>query len=185
MRLKQFLIFIVIFTVSYTLFFAVFDYIVSLIEWKKELKHARMSVNTDDYRNFARFYGLVPEANKSLIMKIYNHYDDRREHKISLEAEHYNLSNVEYIVIILYLEYLDLLERETIYLNRDTISVPTYRDEEIFTKYIVYLHEKKSLEEMTNLIGFSTKADLTYLDSVFLIPGVRFINSQLYYYGAV
>ena len=168
MRLKQFLIFLVIFTICYILFFVVYDYIMSLIAWKKEQKHARMSVNNDDYRNFARFYGLVPEANKSLIMKIY-----------------YNLSNVEYVVIILYLEYLDLINRETIYLNRDTISIPSFKDEELITKYIVYLHEKKPFEEITALSGLSTKNDLVYLDSVFLIPGVRFINSQLYYYGDV
>lgn len=183
MRLKPFLIFIGIFTICYTLFFIVYDYIVSMIEWKKELRQARMSINQEDYQNFARFYGLVPVANRALLMKIYNEYSDQREHKISLEATHYGLSNVEYVVVILYLEYLRIIDRETVYLNRDVISVPSHKDQELMDRYVVYLYEKKDLETITVALGMGVKNDLTYLDSVFLIPGVRLLNGTLYYYG--
>ena len=183
MRLKEFLIFLAIFTVCYILFFIVYDFLVSIITTKSEIKKANKLINESDFQKFANFYGIQSTVTKDIIKKIYKYYNDEIDHRISSEAAIYNISSMEYVVVILFLEYLDLLYEESIYLNNDKISQPSLQEEDIRKKYVVYLHEKKDLETITSIMGSNAKNDLAFLDSIFLIPGVRFVNANLYYCG--
>ena len=183
MRLKQFLIFIGVFTVCYIIFFIVYDFLLSFITSKNEKKQANKLINKNDFQKFANFYGIQTTISKGVIKQIYKYYNDEKDHRISSEAAHFNVSNIEYIVVILFLEYLDLLFKESIYLKSDLISTPSLQEEDIRKRYVVHLHEKKDLEAIIAMVGDTAKNDLAFLDSIFLIPGVRFIDSKLYYYG--
>lgn len=182
MRLKQFLLFLGIFTVCYILFFIVYDYIKSLIISKSEIKNARNKINTDSYRNFANFYGIQSTAVKDKIMQIYLDYEEK-DYIISKEASFYNISNIEYVMITLYLEYLKLINKKVINLKNDTIKVPSLKEQEIVRKYSIYLLEKKSIETITEAFGNTAQKDLLFLNNSLLMPGVRLIDSVLYYYG--
>ena len=183
MRLKPFLIFLAIFTVCYIIFFIVYDFLVSFITTKSEIKKANKLINENDFQKFANFYGIQSTVSKDVIKQIYKYYNDEKDHTISSEAAYYKVSNIEYVVIILFLEYLDLLFEESVYLNSDRICTPSLQEEDIRKRYVVHLHEKKDLETIISVLGETAKNDLAFLDSIFLIPGVRFINSKLYYYG--
>lgn len=183
MRLKPFLIFLAIFTVCYIIFFIVYDFLVSFFTTKKEMKQANKLINKNDFQKFANFYGIQSSVTKDVIKQIYKYYNDEKDHRISSEAAYYKVSNMEYVIIILFLEYLDLLFEESVYLKSDMISTPSLQEDALRKKYVVYLHEKKDLETITSLLGDTARNDLAFLDSIFIIPGVRFINSKLYYYG--
>ena len=183
MRLKPFLIFLGIFTICYIIFFVILDYIVSVIRNNREIRNVKSLINNGEYRKFANFYGVLPTAMDDDIMQIYINFNDEKDHVISKEAAYYHLSATEYAIIILYLEYLNLLYKEAIYLQKDVIKVPSFKEQELMRKYAVSLHEKRDLEFFKNTYGENAEKDLMSLDSVLLLPGVRFLNTKLYYYG--
>ena len=115
-------------------------------------------------------------------MQIYLDYEEK-DYIISKEASFYNISNTEYVMITLYLEYLKLINKKVINLKNDTIKVPSLKEQEIVRKYSIYLLEKKSIETITEAFGNTAQNDLLFLNNSLLMPGVRLIDSVLYYYG--
>ena len=184
MRTNEFIFFTFIFTIGYILFFFIFDRISYKIQKNKERKNALNLISMETYLVFAGFYGL---QGKTSIDNIHNIYRDLKDFSdslnISKEALKYSLDAYEYIVIILYLEYLNVIQRKCIIVERDIITKPTDTDSCLLSKYYTYLHDRKDVNGFVNFFGNNAINDLYYLNSKFLIPGIRFINNTLYYVG--
>lgn len=183
MRKKEFIIFIIIFTILYIIFFLIYDKVSDNNGKKRLLKMAKSLINMDQYNKFACFYGIRPIAVEDLLIKIYFDYIDDKDCTISIAASSYNISNMEFVVIILYLEFLDLIPRRIISLNNDNIKKITFNDNNMIKKYNDYFKEKKSFDMIASGLGKMISDDLKYIDTYFLVPGVRIVDSVVYYVG--
>ena len=50
-------------------------------------------------------------------------------------------------------------------------------------KYNTYFQNKTPLSDIVNAMGKNAITDLNTMNSNFLMPGVRYVNSNLYYVG--
>ena len=71
MRLKEFIIFIIIFTILYVLFFMVFDYFKNKSALEKNEEDKEKNFDTNQFTKFAKFYDIVTEINTEIIKSIY------------------------------------------------------------------------------------------------------------------
>lgn len=183
MRLKEYLIFIVIFTICYILFFKFLDKTRNSLFDKKILKNAYLLIDNNSYNLFSSFYGIAGIASKDIIKTIYLNYKNSSNILFNQECVKYGLNPYEFCVVILYLEYLDLINKKTINYESGIINSVSYNDANLVSKYNLYFINKYDFNTICSLAGNSSPTDLFYLNSKFLIPGVRLINSILYYVG--
>ena len=183
MRLKQYLIFLVIFTIIYFIFFAFFDLISNKLAMKKYLKKARNSIVLNQYMNFASFYGVKGTVNEELIYNIFLNLRNDNDIIITNIANFYKIDRLEFVSIVLYLEYLKLLRSKKIVLDRDLITKSNYMDDNMVMKYVTLFDNKSSIDTIVSNSGKNSITDLTYLNDNFLIPGIRLIDSKIYYVG--
>ena len=181
MRLKEFIIFIIIFTIVYILFFVILDYINNKKDDPNKLLRAELNIN--NYYNFALFYGIKSNINIDIIINIYNLMNNSNNIKISYIANQYNISNLEVVVIVLYLEYLNYLKEKSININNDIITNFSSQDKMLFDKYINFFRNKADYNTIINSSNSVSRDELNYINSYFLIEGVRIINNQIYYVG--
>ncbi len=183
MRLKEFVIFIIIFTILYITFFVVLD----KITLKRQLKRARERVlslmDEKKYYAFACFYGVQKTISKELLFSIYNDVQTLNTIKISDYSDKYQITPYELIIVILYFEYFQLIERKNIGFQENYIHDADYKDQALVYKYGSLFLDKLSYSEILAKLGNGANQELAYLQERFLIPGVRFLNSTLYYVG--
>lgn len=185
MRLKDFLICVAIFTVIYIIFFKIYDFITLKLLIRKKKKIAYKKIQNNSYHTFALFYGLNSNMDKDNIKRIYDMYKNESTLKISEVSKKLNVSNNELVIILLYLEYLGISPVRNIYLQGDCTTPLTSIDQTLVNKYTHYLENKNDFNTIKQSIGVSTSNDLYYIDSRFIFPGVRFINSIIYYVGDI
>lgn len=185
MRLKEFLIYVGIFTVIYVLFFIIYDAVSLKLLIKKKKKQAYKKIDDNSFNKFALFYGLNASVDKDFIKKVYDKYKIDANLKISEVSTSLNISNNELVILLLYLEYLDLSPERNIFLQADTTTPLTTVDQTMVNKYKYYIDEKWDFNTIKDKMGVSTVNDLTYLDSRFIFPGVRIINQVIYYVGDI
>ena len=183
MRIKEFIIFIFIFTILYILFFVIYDYIHNKILDKKNKDKLNSLINIDKYLIFTRFYGIESNVSKEIIINIYDEIKTLSQFYISFYANKYNITNIELVVIVLYLEYLELLGSKNISIQNNFITKASINEENMIFKYKDSFKNKIDINTMITSFGNNVVDDLVYLDKFFLIPGVRFINSIIYYVG--
>lgn len=184
MRVKEFLIFIIIFTIVYILFFIIYDKLSLKKSKSKVKKQAKEKISIDNYQTFANFYGITTVmASIETMLHIYDDLLIDKNITISEEAKKYNLNNIEYVVIVIYLEYLGLIIKKNISLDFDIIKRLTILEQNMIQKYWPYFVNKASLEEITRNLGQNAINDIVIMNNNFLIPGVRLIDSKLYYVG--
>ena len=183
MRMKEFIIFIIIFTIMYIVFFIVLDKLSAIKLNKDALKRAESLIKIDQYAKFTSFYGIQGTATVEVILKIYEFMRLGKDCIISKEAKKNNLTNAEFVMVVLYLEYLSLISKRIISLDVDYMKKTTYTEQNMIQKYNTYFQNKASFDDISDTIGNQALSDLTYLDHNFLVPGVRFVNSKLYYVG--
>ena len=53
----------------------------------------------------------------------------------------------------------------------------------IISQYNTYFQNKTPLNDIVNAMGKNAITDLNTMNSNFLMPGVRYVNSNLYYVG--
>lgn len=181
MRTKEFIIFIVIFTVLYIAFFIVFDRVMDNKTKEKRQEYAKNLIKLEQYIKFANFYGIQTIANIETIMQIYTEFCDGKDCIISEKAKSYNLSNLEFVVIILYLEYLNLMNKKIISLEMDSMKKTTFVEQNMIQKYTTYFKDKRDFDFIITNMGKNTLNDLTNINNNLLMPGVRLIDSKLYY----
>lgn len=183
MRLKQYLISLAIFTVIYIIFFIIFDRVSNNIAMKKYLKKARSSIVLNQYMNFASFYGVKGTVNEDLIYNIFLNLRNDNDIIITNIANFYKIDRLEFVAIVLYLEYLKLLKGKKIVLDKDLITKSNYMDENMAMKYVSLFNNKSNIDTIVSSSGKNSITDLTYLNDNFLIPGIRLIDSKIYYVG--
>ena len=183
MRLKEFIIFIFIFTVCYIIFFIVFDKISIIRSIKNQKKLAKSLIQINQYLSFAEFYGIDGTVSSEMIFSIFDYLRENYEKSIFTLASSYKVSNYEMVIIILYLEYLKLIPKKSISLDEDDLHNISFVDQGMIQKYTVYFQNKSDFHSISTSVGGNVFNDLAYMDKHFLMPGVRFIDSKLYYVG--
>lgn len=185
MRTKEYVIFLLIFTVCYILFFIIYDKLSIKVMQKRTLKHAYSMIDIDKYNSFATFYGIRSNISEDVIKCVYNDFKNIVNVKISDYSNKYKISSYELVVIILYLEYFNLISKRNIIFENDLIINTTYIDQNLINKYYSLFYNKSDLKKISSTMGDSALNDINYLNSRFLVPGVRLINSTLYYVGDI
>ena len=183
MRLKEFIINIKIFTICYIIFFIIFDKICIIMSIRKQKKLARSLIHGDQYLIFAKFYGIEGIASSDLIFSVFDYLRDHYEKSLSSLASSYGVSNYEMIVILLYLEYLKLIPKKCFSLDDDYLQSTSFIDQNMIQKYAIFFQNKSDFQSISSSVGGNVSNDLEYMDKHFLMPGVRFVDSKLYYVG--
>lgn len=183
MRLKEFIIFIAIFTVVYIIFFVLYDKLMNIKAEKERKEYALSLIKIEQYVKFASFYGIQATATLETILRVFLDFRDGKNCIISKQAKVYNLNNLEFVVIVLYLEYLNLMSKKIISLENDSMKKTTFVEQNMIQKYSSYFQGKRDLEFIINNAGTNTTNDLNTMNKYFLMPGVRLIDSKLYYVG--
>lgn len=183
MRLKEFLIGVVIFTIIYIIYFKIYDTINLKLLLKRQKRKAYKKINNNSYNTFALFYGLNSQLSKKEIKNIYDCYKNNMTIKISELSQKLNITNNELVIVLLFLEYLEISPVRNINLQGDITTPLTSIDQTLVNKYAFYIDNKNSINTLRQNLGESVDNDLYYLDSRFLFPGVRVINSVIYYVG--
>ena len=184
MRLKEFLIVLVVFTIVYFGFFGIIDLILGEKSSNKYKNNLKSMLTIDNYKKFARFYGIESNLTFDVIININAIFSGLSyPAKISEIAASLSISHYELIVVYLFFEYLGLLPKKTFMFDTDTISNTNMIDANLVNKYNQFFIEKKPLDQIVRMSGGNTINDLVHLNQLFLVPGVRFINNQLYYIG--
>ena len=183
MRTKGFILFIVIFTIFYIVFFIMFDKLSTAKAIKQARKHAESLINMEQYAKFANFYGIQATAALEVILRVYDDFNKGKDCIISEVSKVYNLNSLEFVVVILYLEYLNLMSKKLISLEGDSMTRTTFVEQNMLQKYNTYFQEKQDLNTIVGSMGKNALTELSTMDKGFLMPGVRLINSKLYYVG--
>lgn len=185
MRLKEFIIFIIIFTICYFLFFIIYDKGQLLKEKNRRKKLIDQALNANQYFHFAQFYGLPKGLPEDLLRTIFGELDSRKEFRLSDYCKMYQISPYEFVVVILYFEYFHLIEKKHVSIEEDTVKPISSNDQEYIIQYGTYFYEKSDVSKIVMAKGERAKQDLQYIQSYFLYPGVRYLDSKLYYIGDV
>lgn len=183
MRTKEFIIFIIIFTIFYIIFFVLYDKFIKSKNDKLILKLFDSSVDINKYYKFSYFYGINSSLTKDKIFEIYNTCITNSNNRLSFIANKCSLNVNELVIVILYLEYLELLPRKKISIINDYYQTLGYVDQNYILKYSSHFNEKKSFDMLLSIYGNSINNELLYIDSNYLFPGVRIIDSKIYYIG--
>lgn len=183
MRIKEFGILLLVFTVLYALLWIVYDLVTKAKSNKELLNKAISSITNEKYIKFASFYGITATANSDIILTIFKKVKDSSFLTISSEAALYNISNIEYCIIIVYLEYLGLISGMKIQFDLDNIRKMNYMEEILLEKYKVFFDIKENYNDIISAVGGKADKDLAIIDKYYLVPGIRIINSIIYYVG--
>jgi hypothetical protein len=184
MRLKEFIIFIIIFTIIYILFFIIYDKLIAK-KAKNDLKNkAIKNINITDYGKYAMFYGITTKLTADNLQNIFTSYSegDVKDFNI-LETAQKNMTNpYEIAVIISYFEYIGLVKRRTILINTNSILETSIPEQNLISKYFTLFQNNNDVETIKKTIGETYITELTNINDKFLFPGVRFINNNIYYF---
>ena len=184
MRLKEFLIAVFIFTIAYILFCYLLDKISDKRTDMKYQKKIKSMINLNNYIKFAKFYGIQSAINLETLLKIQSICTTiTLPVKISELANKFMITPYELVVCILFFEYLNIISKRTFVYDLDLINNTNTFDLNLISKYNNYFINKKSINEISNEAGYNAINDIFHLNQLFLIPGVRLINNQLYYVG--
>lgn len=183
MRLKEFIIFIIIFTVIYFLGFWIYDYISNKKALKKSEETKEKLLTKEKFKIFCNFYNVNTDISSEIIKAVYANAKANLTLSFTKLVELYNISKDEAILIILFLEYLGFINKRVILIDKDTTSLLTEYDNSLITKYALYLNNKFDYNTIIQRAGLNSDKELEYLNNKFLFPGVRIINSTIYYIG--
>ncbi|MBQ6497308.1 MAG: hypothetical protein IJI58_01170 [Bacilli bacterium] len=183
MRIKEFIIFIGIFTVCYIMFFIVLDKVSNIRTKKSAIKKAKSLMTLEQYAKFASFYGVQATTSIDNLLKAYTELLIGNNWVISEKAKLYNVSNLELVIMVLYIEYLGLINKRMISIEMDSIKKTSFVEQNMVQKYNTYFKEKKDYDSIIEAMGNKAANDLATMNDTFLMPGIRLINSKLYYVG--
>ncbi len=183
MRLKEFIIFIIIFTIIYVLFFIIYDHFAnkkSILNGEEEKKKL-MDVNR--LIKFAKFYQVSITINNDLLSSICNELTNNYDISLSSFSDKYNISSSELVIIILYLEYIGIIKKRCILTDKDCTTALKESDYNLDLKYSLYISNKLDYDTIISRAGLNSSNELEYLNKHFLMPGVILIDAKMYYVG--
>ena len=181
MRLKAFIIFIIIFTIAYIVFFILYDRFRD--KQNDSSKLLKQELDMIKFSNFSKFYNVNTNITIDNILNIYNLMKDTDNIKISYIANEANVLKEEVIVVVLYLEYLNYLSEKTINTDMDMIMDFSNNDKVLFDKYITFFRNKIDYNSLVANNGTGTNEGLLYINKYYIVEGVRIINNRIYYAG--
>ncbi len=183
MRLKPFIIFLVIFTVLNIVFFIIKDKLEEKKLKKKEEIRILSIMDSKLFHDFSSFYGVSKEISKDILFSIYQDICKLNNYPIENYSMKYQLENFDFIVVLLFFEYYQVIDKRKILLREKLVQTIDYNDQNLLYKYGTFFLEKKSYQEIINELGNEAVNELKYLDEYFLIPGIRIIDSNIHYVG--
>ena len=183
MRLKEFIVFLIAFTIVYIVFFVIVDKISLKRSEENERKRILSYMDIQKYYKFANFYGIPSAISNQLLYSIFLDIQTTSTMKITTYGQKYQVSPYEFVVIVLYFEYYQLISKKVISYEEDTITQASYADQGLLYKYGPLFLSKSDYPKIMASMGNTAVGDLTYLNQKFLIPGIRIIGSNIFYVG--
>lgn len=185
MRLKGFIIFIIIFTIVYFVGFYIYDRFASKKATEKINKEAKNTIDLDKYRIFCSFYNITPSVDKNVLEALQTSLNLTLNNDLNQLASTYSISINELIVIVLFFEYLGIIKMRKI-LTENNCCVPLKsNDESLLLKYSLVLSNKFDYDTITKRIGLNSDKELLYMSNNYLMPGIILKDKILYYVGDV
>lgn len=183
MRLKSFIIFIIIFTIIYFGGLAILDYFKNKKAKENKLKDNLLLLNIDKLKKFALFYNTNITIDVITLAHIYEDFKNIISIQISQESQKYNISDQELVVIIEYLEYVGLLRTRSIRIKEDSITNPNPKEDSLIVKYSILFSNKYDYSTILRNGGFGSDKEVALIMEHHLIPGVKNNNSEFIYVG--
>lgn len=178
--------FLIIFTFVYIIFFIIYDKLSNKHLKKTKHKFSLAQISSLGYTNFSSFYGLTNiNISTETLVNIFNYISNNNLQKISDISKMFNIDNYSSLIIYLYLEYLSLVPKKIFDYEKDSIIIPSKNDEILMNKYIYYFYSKSTYEDISKTMGPGVSNDLIYLQNKYLIPGVIYKDSNIYYVGDI
>ena len=183
MRLKEFLYFLLFFTIAYFLFWGILDLYKKRKNKAEKLAKVDITITTEKYIAFASFYGIQSSLSKYDLITIYKDVEQLSDYRISYFADKYHISSLEFTVVILFLEYYGLINSKEVFMESDCIKNCNNSKNNYLKKYNSFFSKKATLAEIESKVGQTALEDLMKIDNYYLYPGVRFIGNELIYLG--
>ena len=183
MRVKEFIFFIIIFTILYFLILRIYDYYKGKKDIKEKEKRNLELINFDNYSKYAKFYNIVTTVNENTLKSIYLDIKDLDNYKISNLWNRYNLSLEEVIVIIEYFEFIKIINIKSINVENDEVLRPNENEELLLVRYYSFFSNKYDYKTIMQNKGLNGEKELETLIKSHLIPGIRIIDKTIYYLG--
>ena len=185
MRLKEFIIFIGIFTVGYCLFFILLDAVRNQRDKKKQENRFQEIMNGERFARFAQFYGVSMNLTYEQLNSFYQIILRSTDMSITTVANQYQISPYEMIILILYFEYFHLIDNKSISMKEDMMRPMNSGEQSLAFKYGSFFLDKSDFPKIQSMLGENASSDMNLIQEYFLVPGVRFIDSKLYYVEGV
>ena len=185
MRLKEFAIFIGVFTVLYWMFFITLDIVRNRRDKKKQERRFQEIMSGERFARFAEFYGVSLNLTSSQLQSIYQILLKATDLSIVTTANSLQISPDQMIVLILYFEYFHLIDNKCISLQEGVMRPMNSGEQSLAFKYGTFFLDKYDYEKIKSIIGDIASSDMNLIQEYYLAPGVRFIDSKLYYVEGV
>lgn len=183
MRLKEFIIFIIIFTIIYILFFVIYDYFAN----KKSIEKGNIQkdglFDLNKYAKFANFYQITPTITEIALRGLAEDLKNNLIINITPIAEKNNITKDELIIVILYLEYVGLIRKRAIIYDNDCTAPLNDGEQNLIVKYSLYFSNKYDYRTIIQNVGINSDKEIDYLNRRYLLPGIRIDNSIVSYVG--
>ena len=184
MRLKEFIIFLIIFTICYFLFFYFYDVFTNKKALEKNEKDTKTLIDLDKYYIFSSFYGIDSHITGSIINLLYFELKQSLNNNLEELSLKYSISIEEVIVVIMFLEYSGVIMKRKIIGGNNCVSLNN-NDETLILKYSLLFANKSDYETIVKEMGITTLKELNYMSEHYLIPGIIFKDSTLTYVGDI
>lgn len=182
MRFKEFLIFIIIFTILYFVSFAIYDYITNKKAVQKRDEDKEKLFNIQLYFKYAEFYLIHSTINEELLKKITSDLASNLVISLSGYSQENNISVEELIIIISFLEYEDLIPKRAVLIHQDCTTPLTEKDETLILKFSLLFINKYNYKTVLEKAGFNSDKEIEYLSSRNLLIGMKIIDQNLIYF---
>ena len=183
MRLKPFIVFLVIFTIIYFGGFMIYDHFRNKKDLEDKEKNDYLAINLNNYYKFALFYGVTSSIDINTLISIFEEFKQAFNVQISVMASKYNITSYELVAIEKYLEYIGLLSTKSVNMTLDTINKLSETEETTVVKYSILFSNKYDYKTIVASGGFGAEKELTQINNYYLVPGVRIQDSTIYYVG--
>lgn len=183
MRLKEFIIFIIIFTIIYFLSFYIYDTVTNKKALERRKKEIDSLIDFNKYIKFANFYKINIKSNIEILNSIFKEVKINKYNNLADLSSKYSIEIIEVVVIILYLEYIGVIEKRKIVLSSNTTTPFNSNDDALLVKYSLFFSNKYDYQTITKRIGVNSDKDLIYINDYFLFPGVIIKDNNIYYVG--
>ena len=183
MRLKEFIIFIIIFTVIYFLSLTIYDYYHDKKMLKKRKEDIKSFIDINKYRIFSTFYGINTNLENNNLEFIYNDLKQSINNDLMALSSKYSIDVKEMVVVVLFFEYLGLIPKRKILTSNYNCVPLDDTDDALVFKYSLMLSNQLDYDSLIKRAGINSDKELIYLNNNYLIPGIIVNENTISYVG--